>query len=78
MGPFDKIAAALSGKADQGGLNNGHTTSGMDAAMQAHADQQHPVGSVPDTKIGKSPLGFQRPNVKPPGGYALKLPGDPQ
>lgn len=32
-----KVNAALGGK------NDGHTTSGMDAAMQAHADQQHPV-----------------------------------
>jgi hypothetical protein len=37
------ITDALRGKADQGGHNDGHTTSGMDAAMQAHADQQHPV-----------------------------------
>lgn len=35
MGVFDTIANAL----------NGHTTSGLDAAMQAHADKLHPVNS---------------------------------
>ena len=52
-GPFDKITAAL----------QGHTTSGLDSAMQAQADQLHPVNS--DTKIGSSPLGFVRPNAAP-------------
>ncbi len=33
-GVFDTIANAL----------NGHTTSGMDAAMQAQANKLHPVG----------------------------------
>lgn len=26
---------------------DGHTTSGLDRAMQSHADQEHPVGSNP-------------------------------
>lgn len=66
-GVFDKVNAAL----------NGHTTSGMDAAMQAHADKLHPV---PDTKITKSPdpIPKYKPATAPAGGYALKLPGDDQ
>lgn len=68
-GPFDKITAAL----------NGHTTSGMDAALSAHADEIHPVNRAnPDTKITKSTDTFAKPIVKPAGGYALKLPGDSQ
>ena len=51
--PFAKISAALAG----------HTTSGLDAAMQAHADELHPVN--PDTKMGSSPLGFVRPTAAP-------------
>lgn len=31
------------GHAAQGGKRDGHTTSGLDAAMQAHADKLHPV-----------------------------------
>lgn len=64
-GVFDKVNAAL----------NGHTTSGLDAAMQAHADREHPVS---DTKIttSKDPIPKYKPAVAPPGGYALKLPGD--
>jgi len=61
---YGKIVAAL----------NGHVTSGLDSAMRSQADQLHPVN--PDTKIGKSPLDFERPVVKPAGGYSLKLPGD--
>lgn len=34
-GIFDKINAALTG----------HTTSGLDKAMQDHADKMHPVGA---------------------------------
>lgn len=37
-------------KAIDGATSPG-TTSGIDAAMQAHADQQHPVGAA--TKPGK-------------------------
>lgn len=33
-------------RADEGGHRDGHTTSGMDAAMQAHADKHHPVGKA--------------------------------
>lgn len=40
----NKINAAVGGK------NDGHTTSGMDAAMQAHADQQHPVNVPTKTR----------------------------
>jgi hypothetical protein len=40
-GVFDTIAGALSGKA----TGDGHTTSGLDRAMQAHADSVHPVGA---------------------------------
>jgi hypothetical protein len=31
------------GRADEGGHRDGHTTSGMDKAMQEHADHHHPV-----------------------------------
>ena len=30
------------------GANDGHTTSGMDKAMQDHADKMHPVGGAVD------------------------------
>lgn len=43
MGIFDPIVAALSDK--KPAANDGHTTSGLDAAMQAHADKLHPVNS---------------------------------
>jgi hypothetical protein len=66
-GPFDKINSALTGK------NDGHTTSGMDAAMQKHADEIHPVNGV-----GKSDQKFPTVVKKPPGGWALKLPSDDQ
>lgn len=66
-GVFDKVNAAL----------NGHTTSGLDAAMQSQADKLHPVGgSAPDTKITTSTAQFTKPMVKPPGGWGLKLPSD--
>ncbi len=44
------ITKALSGagRADAGGHNDGHTTSGMDKAMQDHADKMHPVGGAVD------------------------------
>lgn len=45
--PAKPIAKALS----QG---DGHTTSGLDAAMQAHADKVHPVPSPPP-KLRVSP-----------------------
>lgn len=32
------------GRADEGGHKDGHTTSGMDKAMQEHADKIHPRG----------------------------------
>lgn len=77
MGVFDKVNAALTGKADQGGLRDGHTTSGMDAALQAHVNKIHPVS---DTKVTKSadPVPKYKPATAPAGGYALKLPGDDQ
>lgn len=62
-GVFDKVNAALTAG----------TTSGLDAAMQAHADQKHPVSN---TKITNSDAKFAKPVVKPAGGYALKLPSD--
>lgn len=37
-----KITKALNGATQSS--NNGHTTSGMDQALQDHADQQHPLG----------------------------------
>lgn len=67
-GVFGKVTQAL---------NDGHTTSGMDAAMQAHADKLHPVDSGnPDTKIQESTKQFPKNTPKPAGGYALKLPSD--
>lgn len=32
-----------SGRADEGGHRDGHTTSGMDKALQEHVDKHHPV-----------------------------------
>lgn len=48
----NKVNAAL------GGNNDGHTTSGMDAAMQAHANKVHPVSGITRRKDGsiKYPL----------------------
>lgn len=45
------------------GALSGHTTSGLDQAMQDHADKLHPVNSA--TKIGRSQQGFVRSNVAP-------------
>lgn len=47
--------------------NDGHTTSGLDAAMQAHADQQHPLNNsgrpVPNRDINKSAPGARTPDA---------------
>lgn len=56
-----KITSALSG-------TTAGTTSGLDAAMQAHADQQHPVGS---------PGNPNAPGLNPKAAkYKLRLPSD--
>lgn len=63
---FNKVA---------GTLNDGHTTSGLDAVMQAQANKLHPV--TPQTKTTQSDKPFVKPaTIKPAGGYSLKLPGD--
>lgn len=49
LSPLASLGSAITGinpetgRADQGGLNDGHTTSGMDKALQDHADKIHPV-----------------------------------
>lgn len=49
MGLGDKIRGAISDAIGATPVtkaltpNNGHTTSGLDAAMQAHADKVHPL-----------------------------------
>lgn len=65
-GVFDKINKALTPG----------TTSGLDAAMQAHADLQHPVSAPSTTKVTESDKTFSKPVVKPAGGYAFHLPSD--
>lgn len=48
----DKIRGAIMGAVPGAnqiskalGGNDGHTTSGIDSAMQAHANKEHPVGN---------------------------------
>jgi hypothetical protein len=47
-GVFDRINAALTGK-------TAGTTSGLDAAMQAHADKMHPVAGAQQTNSKPAP-----------------------
>jgi hypothetical protein len=44
MDPFSAISKALTGGSVPAAKNDGHTTSGLDAAMQAQADKLHPTG----------------------------------
>ena len=68
-GVFGKVASTLAG----------HTTSGLDQAMQDQADKLHPVNAPnPDTKIQESDKKFPTNTPKPAGGWALKLPSDSQ
>lgn len=39
----DKVVGSSPAPAVAKGLSDGHTTSGMDAAMQTHADKMHPL-----------------------------------
>lgn len=39
-----KAQARAKLRADEGGHKDGHTTSGMDKALQEHADHHHPIG----------------------------------
>lgn len=53
MGFGDKIRDAINNATGANAIakamtpSDGHTTSGLDRAMQQHADQQHPVASPP-------------------------------
>jgi hypothetical protein len=60
MGVFDQINNALAGKKPAPSTGDGHTTSGMDRAMQAHADKLHPVA------------GAQQGNSKPQATHTRK------
>ena len=57
LGRVPGDAARKSRDAMSGGRNDGHTTSGMDAAMQDHADKVHPVGSVDSSQLTRNPDG---------------------
>ena len=53
-----KLSTAI-GNAGAGGKNDGHTTSGMDLALQNHADKMHPVDrpAVDPSQLGRNPDG---------------------
>lgn len=72
MGVLDPIVAALSDKKPV--ANDGHTTSGLDRAMQAHADKMHPVGGNASAGVQQKDSGAGKITRRPDG--SLRFPMD--